>query len=310
MNQYLSIFRYMARFCADTGCQIMFKDFLGFTARDPGIASSLSPYTIHKSDYCIFLKNHDALWTCCHQASDRLRHHCEGIAGRGEDGCFTGMCYAGFSEMIAPVIWNGKLIAAICVGGFDLNREKSMARIHRTCETYGVNFDGALAAYDRSITAREMRPDRIEEACGVLSDFFRMYYTALVNAGGVDPQLDQAADVAQLNVLTNSLEYIHMNFDRDIRLRDIAAFCGCSESHLSHLFRKRMNCSIPHFINRVRVEQAQRLLADTGEGMREIAGRCGFADPNYFSTVFLRHVGMPPTAYRKLHWVRNAGELR
>lgn len=301
MNRYSYIFQYVERLSRELECQIMIKDFVGFTARDPGVAGGMSPYCIHKSPYCLFLKNHAALWTRCHEASDQLRRHCE-----GQEGCFCGMCYAGFSETVLPIHWNGKLIAAICAGGYELNREKSLRRLLRTCEKYHLDYEESLAHYDRSITMPVPKPEPLEEVCGVLADFFRMYYTALVNAGYVNPNLNQAADAERLTALTSALEYIHMNFNQDIRLRDIAAFCGCSESYISHIFKKNMNCNISRFANRVRIEHAQRMIAEEHLPMHEIAGRCGFSDPNYFSTVFYSQTGMSPSQYKKSLALQNA----
>lgn len=294
MNEYIHIFRYVERISKDYGCQIMIKDFVGFTTRDPSIAKGVNPHCIHKSPYCIFLKNHAALWTRCHQASDHLRRVCE-----EDNACFKGMCYAGFSETVTPVMWNDKLIAAICVGGYELNREKSLARIRRTCDSYHLDYEAAQAQYDLSITMQAPNTLLTEEIGGVLADFFRMHYVSLVNGGYTNPDLDHGADTTRLSILTNSLEYIHMNYNQDIRLRDVAAFCCCSESYISHSFKKNMNCNINQFVNRVRIEHAQRMILQGEATMREIADQCGFSDPNYFSTVFLREVGMSPTKYKK-----------
>ena len=297
MNRYGGIFQYVSRLCAETGCQVMIKDFVGFAAHDPGVASGMNPFCIHKSPYCLFLKNHEALWDSCHRASERLHRRCMSCE-EGER--FTGMCYAGFSEFILPVFWEKRLIACICAGGFELDRAASLARLRQVCQTNGLDEGEALREYDRSLTMTEPVWPEIEEGCGVLADFLRMYYTALVKAGDVNPDVQGDTEATLMNILTNSLEYIHMNYSRDIHLRDVAAFCGCSESYLSHMFKRNMNNNISCFINRVRVEQAQRLIAEGSAKMHQIAARCGFSDPNYFSTVFFRHVGMPPTAYRKL----------
>ena len=297
MNRYDGIFHFVDRLCQESGCQVMIKDFIGFSACDAGVAGGMNPYCIHKSPYCIFLKNHEALWTACQQASDRLQRHCR-RCGDGES--FTGMCFAGFSEYILPVFWRDKPIACICMGGFELDRQASLARLKDVCAAHGLDASEAVAAYDRSITMQRPDWERICEACAVLADFLRMYYTALVAAGTVNPDVRGATDIALMKVLTNSQEFMHMNYRRDIHLSDIALFCGCSESYLSHMFKKNMNCSIRQFLNRIRVEQAQRLIADGDARMHEIAESCGFTDPNYFSTVFMRHVGMSPTAYRKL----------
>ena len=49
MNRYSYIFQYVERLSRELGCQIMIKDFVGFTARDPRVAGGLNPYCIHPS---------------------------------------------------------------------------------------------------------------------------------------------------------------------------------------------------------------------------------------------------------------------
>ena len=46
------------------------------------------------------------------------------------------------------------------------------------------------------------------------------------------------------------------------------------------------------------MERAARLLRETDEKTYLIAQRTGYADPNYFSFVFKRHFGMPPSKFR------------
>ncbi|MFR6640189.1 MAG: helix-turn-helix domain-containing protein [Christensenellales bacterium] len=41
------------------------------------------------------------------------------------------------------------------------------------------------------------------------------------------------------------------------------------------------------------------MLKTTPDTITEIAGRCGYSDPNYFSVVFSRKFGVSPREYRK-----------
>jgi transcriptional regulator GlxA family with amidase domain len=50
-----------------------------------------------------------------------------------------------------------------------------------------------------------------------------------------------------------------------------------------------------------RLPRAQTLLRqkEPGLSLTEIAGQCGFCDSSYFSTVFTRRFGMPPSKMRR-----------
>ena len=49
------------------------------------------------------------------------------------------------------------------------------------------------------------------------------------------------------------------------------------------------------------MEQAARLLIETNEKNYEIAEHVGYVDANYFSYVFKKTYGMPPSKYKTEH---------
>ncbi|MDR0585588.1 MAG: helix-turn-helix transcriptional regulator, partial [Treponema sp.] len=54
-----------------------------------------------------------------------------------------------------------------------------------------------------------------------------------------------------------------------------------------------------NYINIKRMEHAASLLRGTGDYIQEITEQCGFLDINYFSHLFKRHYGLPPSKFRK-----------
>lgn len=77
----------------------------------------------------------------------------------------------------------------------------------------------------------------------------------------------------------------------------------CSQLHLSPayfstLFKRETQKSFTAYVTEVRMEHAARLLRDTDEKTYLIAERTGYTDPNYFSFVFKRYFGLPPSKFR------------
>lgn len=295
MTRYAYIADFAGRICAEYSCQIMIKDFVGFTARDPAVASLLTPYRVHKSPFCVYMKGRAGLWDDCQLASRRLIER----SAIGAGSPFCGLCYAGYGEIVIPVMWNDRAVACICVGGLDIDPEKSRERIKKVCERKGLDDKRATTLFEQSVCRASSDIKKLTSLVGVLADFLSMYYQALVNSGAIDPAEPYIADVARLSTLTNVLEYIHLNLDQDVRLIQIARFCGCSESYISHLFKRNMKKSVSEYVNCARVEKARSLLALEADCLRDIAQKCGFGDPNYFSTVFKRHTGLTPSEYRR-----------
>jgi AraC-like DNA-binding protein len=57
--------------------------------------------------------------------------------------------------------------------------------------------------------------------------------------------------------------------------------------------------SIQVFLQRMRIEEACRLLAQTNLSMAEVAAAVGYQDTRHFSKVFRRYQVISPREYRK-----------
>lgn len=82
-------------------------------------------------------------------------------------------------------------------------------------------------------------------------------------------------------------------------LSELADLCGLSVRQLSRGFRVSRNCSIGHYVEHSRIENAKRLLI-SGRSVKAVAYTMGFASPSSFSSAFHRATGIPPVRYRRL----------
>lgn len=89
--------------------------------------------------------------------------------------------------------------------------------------------------------------------------------------------------------------------DHALSVRRLAEQCGVSADHLSHRFRQVSGEHLVACINRLRMERAARLLADTDMAVKEVAWACGYATPGYFIQSFRRHHGQTPGQWRSVH---------
>jgi AraC family transcriptional regulator len=55
-----------------------------------------------------------------------------------------------------------------------------------------------------------------------------------------------------------------------------------------------------HFATEVRIQQAARLLLDTGAPLKQIAEACGFANASHFCKAFRRFQHLSPATYRRV----------
>ena len=54
--------------------------------------------------------------------------------------------------------------------------------------------------------------------------------------------------------------------------------------------------SVGNIINEIRLEEGRRLLKTTDYNVSEVAFRVGFKDPAYFSRLFSKKFGVPPSS--------------
>lgn len=80
---------------------------------------------------------------------------------------------------------------------------------------------------------------------------------------------------------------------------ELASAVRVSKSLFYARFKKALN-RLPHEeIIRTRLDQAQALLRQTRLPLAEIAARCGFTHPEYFSVSFKRELGVTPGRFRR-----------
>ena len=80
---------------------------------------------------------------------------------------------------------------------------------------------------------------------------------------------------------------------------DVADYCHCSVSTISHLFKKQMGQSVPAYILALRLDHAKRLLRETGLAVNQISDALGFCNPNYFCRCFKNSFGVSPSRWRQ-----------
>lgn len=81
-------------------------------------------------------------------------------------------------------------------------------------------------------------------------------------------------------------------------VNDITSELNMSRSLLHTKMKSLMNTSAGDYIRHKRIQRACQMIAD-GHNVSETAYSCGFADPNYFSKVFKKMVGVAPSDYTK-----------
>ena len=95
------------------------------------------------------------------------------------------------------------------------------------------------------------------------------------------------------------LNYVNQNYlDNSLCLTSVADYLQTSIYTVSRLFKEATGIGFKEYIINKRVQRACQLLSSSHMSVAEIAAACGFDDADYFTIVFKRKFGMPPTKYR------------
>ncbi len=111
----------------------------------------------------------------------------------------------------------------------------------------------------------------------------------------------QVVDISRvLADLRTSMEEDKAYRDPDISLQSLSMRLGIQHYQLSQILNEHMRTSFRAYINRYRVEEAKRLLAEVpGKPVIEVVFAVGFNSKSAFHAVFKKETGLLPKDFRK-----------
>ncbi len=95
------------------------------------------------------------------------------------------------------------------------------------------------------------------------------------------------------------ISWLEENYAEPVDLASLSSRAGLSPAHLSRLFHRETRYTLTEYLAALRVREACRLLAESGEDSGSIAERCGFGSLSQFARVFRGHTGQSPIQWRK-----------
>lgn len=107
-----------------------------------------------------------------------------------------------------------------------------------------------------------------------------------------------SAQPASGDVLRQVVDAIHTNPGGRHSIADLATLARLSPRHLQRRFTKEIGVPPAVYIERVRIEAAQRALAERDDPLEAIARHYGFGTAETLRRAFHRHVGIAPSDYR------------
>jgi len=110
------------------------------------------------------------------------------------------------------------------------------------------------------------------------------------------PRPQQDADA---HLSARIINYVQQNYTGSLTLEQMARDLGYNYTYLSAYFNQRLHTGFQDFVNQYRVSHAAMLLQGSSIPVTQVAEQCGFGTIRSFNRVFLKSLGMSPSAFRK-----------
>lgn len=96
------------------------------------------------------------------------------------------------------------------------------------------------------------------------------------------------------------IKYIDQHFNNtQFNQSELSSVFNLSQSYLCSYFKTQTGEKLNQYVTDKRIEYAKDLLHNSHKKINEIALEVGYTDPNYFSSLFKKHVGITPRQYRE-----------
>ncbi|MCH1625043.1 response regulator transcription factor [Fredinandcohnia sp. SECRCQ15] len=95
------------------------------------------------------------------------------------------------------------------------------------------------------------------------------------------------------------LEYVEEHYNEPLSLSSVAKHFHFNPSYLSSYFTAHNNEGFNEYLNKIRIEEAAKLLLKDTATISEISGMVGYSDHSYFCKVFKKMKGVSPSKYRR-----------
>ncbi len=92
-------------------------------------------------------------------------------------------------------------------------------------------------------------------------------------------------------------EYLKNNVCAAITIADVCKHFNYSKAYISRIFKENLHDTIKNHHNKLKIEEAKKLLSQEHLPIAQISDKLCFGDPHYFCTAFKKFTGIPPSRY-------------
>ena len=109
----------------------------------------------------------------------------------------------------------------------------------------------------------------------------------------------QAKEENEDRIIESIILHMKSNLDKQLTLDGMCENICFSKSYVKQLFSRKVGEGIIEHFNRLKIEEARRLISEGRYSFTEISDMLGFSSIHYFSRMFKNKTGLSPSEYAK-----------
>lgn len=278
MNEILNLDEFLHTLCQNSKVHVCIHDVSGLT--------DCYQFHIHQENSV-----HSAPLCDCAKTTKRGLNLCLRWKARSNTRAlssplpFCGRCPLGLTELVYPVVIDGRTLCIVYVGNLIKNDTHFYQRAQKTCSRTGVSMQAVRAAAATAQVYEDLFP--YESMAKAVASYILLLHRYF----GAHPTEKSHWAV------NGFVRYANTYFSKNINLSTLARLYQLNEKYAGRIFQKYTGVSFCTYLNQVRILHAKQLL-ETDQSIIDIALECGYSNISYFNRVFKKLTAQTPSQYR------------
>lgn len=193
---------------------------------------------------------------------------------------YSHVCHGGLFDTSVPILKNGIVAGYIVIGRVRKGDFPDAEAIERIT-SYGIPKDKLLSAFPR---VTHLSDSQLDSLIRLISHIL----------------FENAIDIDYGEFINRATEYIDLNLDTPLSVKQICTDLYVSKNYLYESFEDYFKKTVNEYITDRRIALAKIYLSHPETPVTEVAEAVGIYNYTYFSKLFKKKVGMTPSEYKKL----------
>ena len=241
----------------------------------------VTEYPEYAPEFCATIRKRTSGLEACRKC-DREAFVRTSASGRAH----TYVCHAGLTEAITPIRLDGHIVG-YAIFAHMLPQENYSDRVKEIFARSRKYFDSDRQILD-AVRAIPTHPS------SAINSSIR-----LLEAIAAFLQISKVTSWSDRDIAHRIDKFIKGNLDGELTNEVLCRHFFISRTKLYQLSLKNFGMSINKYVASLRMQKAESLLEETDCGIKEIAGKVGIPDYNYFCKLFKKTTGCTPGGFRR-----------